>query len=86
MKRNFRLAFNALTKLGVPVREFNYNGEDKFWISAEDSESYRFCDYYDGYLIPDWEFGVSPVITDTLRKYGLWAEWQNPAQLNVWED
>ena len=86
MKRNFRSAFNALKKLGVPVREYNYNGEDKFWISAEESESYRFLNYYDGYRIPGWEFGVSPAITDTLRKYGLWTEWQNPAQLNVWED
>ena len=86
MKRNFRLAFNALTKLGVPVREFNYNGEDRFWISAEESGSHQFLDYYDGRYIPNWEFGVSPVITETLRKYGLWHEWQNPAQLNVWED
>jgi len=84
MKRNFRTAFNRLTKLGVPVRETN-DGES-FWISAEDSESYRFCDYYDGYLISDWEFGVSPVITKTLRDLGLFAEWQNPAQLNVWEN
>ena len=84
MKRAYRNAFNALKKLGVPVRETN-DGES-FWISAEDSESYRFCDYYDGYLIPDWEFGVNPLITETLRKYGLFAEWQNPAQLNVWEN
>lgn len=84
MKRDFRNAFNALQKLGVPVRETN-DGE-RFWISAEDSESYKFVDYYDGYRIPDWEFGVSPVITNTLRKYGLFAEWQNPAQLNVWKD
>ena len=84
MTRNHRLAFNALKKLGVPVREFNYNGEDKFWISAEEPDSYKFCDYY-AYMREDWEFGVSPVITETLRKYGLFAEWQNPAQLNVWE-
>ena len=71
MKRAYRTAFNRLTKLGVPVRETN-DGES-FWISAEDSESYRFCDYYDGYLIPDWEFGVSPVITKTLRDLGLFA-------------
>lgn len=31
------------------------------------------------------KLGVSPVITGTLRKYGLFAEWQNPAQLTVWE-
>ena len=85
MKRNFRLAFNALKKQGVPVKEY-WDDQPNFWISAEESDSYKFCDYYDGYQIPDWEFGVSPVITETLRKYGLWAEWQNPAQLNVWED
>ena len=84
MKKNFRTAFNRLQKLGVPVRETN-DGL-RFWISAEESDSYKFCDYYDGYMIPDWEFGVSPVITETLNKYGLWHEWQNPAQLNVWED
>lgn len=84
MKRAYRNAFNALKKLGVPVREYWYD-EDNFWISAEESNSHEFCDYYEGYRIPDWEFGVSPVITQTLRKYGLFAEWQNPAQLSVWE-
>ena len=84
MKRAYRNAFNALKKLGVPVREY-WTDEDNFWISAEDSDSYKFCNYYDGHMIPDWEFGVSPVITQTLRKYGLFAEWQNPAQLSVWE-
>jgi len=84
MKRDFRNAFNALKKLGVPVRE--YHGEEpNYWISAEESASSEFMNYYDGHMIPDWEFGVSPVITQTLRKYGLFAEWQNPAQLTVWE-
>ncbi len=83
MKRNFRTAFNRLTKMGVPVRETN-DGKS-FWISAEDSESYKWCDYYDGYLMPDWEFGVSNQITSLLRELGLFAEWQNPAQLSVWE-
>jgi hypothetical protein len=59
---------------------------EHFAISAEDSESYKFCDYYDGYRIPDWEFGVSPVVTETLRKYGLHAEWINPGELGVYED
>lgn len=84
MKRNFRTAFNRLTKLGVPVRETN-DGES-FWISAEEGGSHLWCDYYDGYRIPDWEFGVNPKITKTLRDLGLFAEWQNPAQLNVWEN
>jgi len=82
MKRDFRNAFNALKKLGVPVREYG-GDEPNFWITAEDGHD--FCNYYDGHMIPDWEFGVSPVITQTLRKYGLFAEWQNPAQLTVWE-
>jgi hypothetical protein len=34
----------------------------------------------------DWEFGVSPVITDTLRKYNLHAEWINAGELGVYED
>jgi len=83
MKRAYRNAFNALKKLGVPVRQY-HTDEDNFWISAEDG--HEFCDYFDGYRIPDWEFGVSPVIFNTLRKYGLFAEWQNPAQLSVWEN
>lgn len=85
MKRAYRNAFNALKKLGVPVREY-WTDEDNFWISAEESNSHEWCNYYDGYRIPDWEFGVHPVITSTLRKYGLFAEWQNPAQLSVWEN
>jgi hypothetical protein len=85
MKRPFRNAFNALKKLGVPVREYH---EDKynFWISAEDSDSYKWCDYYDEYRMDDWEFGVHPLIRETLKKYGLFAEWENPAQLSVWEN
>jgi hypothetical protein len=84
MKRAYRNAFNALKKLGVPVREYRTD-EDNFWISAEESNSHQWCNYHDGYRIPDWEFGVHPAITSTLRKYGLFAEWQNPAQLSVWE-
>jgi hypothetical protein len=85
MKRAYRNAFNALKKLGVPVRQY-HTDEDNFWISAEEDTSHLWCDYFDGYRIPDWEFGVNPLITKTLRKYGLFAEWQNPAQLSVWEN
>ena len=77
--------FQVLTEAGLLPGALETNDGLRFWISAEDSESYRFCDYYDGYQIPDWEFGVSPVITKTLDELGLFAEWQNPAQLNVWE-
>lgn len=85
MKRNFRTAFNRLTKLGVPVREY-HDDQPNFWISAEEDTSHLWCDYFDGYRMPDWEFGVNPQITKVLRELGLFAEWQNPAQLNVWEN
>ena len=32
------------------------------------------------------EFGVSPVITKTLAKYGLHAEWINAGELGVYEN
>lgn len=83
MKRNYRNALNALTKLGVPT--YQRSDMEHFAISAEDAESYKFCDYY-AYMREDWEFGVSPVITDTLRKYNLHAEWINAGELGVYED
>jgi hypothetical protein len=83
MKRNYRNALNALNKLGVPT--YQRSDMDHFAISAEDADSYKFCDYY-AYMREDWEFGVSPVITDTLRKYGLHAEWINAGELGVYED
>jgi hypothetical protein len=83
MKRAYRNALNALTKLGVPT--YQRSDMEHFAISAEDAESYKFCDYY-AYMREDWEFGVSPVITDTLRKYGLHAEWINAGELGVYEN
>jgi hypothetical protein len=83
MKRNYRNALNALNKLGVPT--YQRSDMEHFAISAEDAESYKFCDYY-AYMREDWEFGVSPTITDTLRKYGLHAEWINAGELGVYED
>jgi hypothetical protein len=83
MKRNYRNALNALNKLGVPT--YQRSDMEHFAISAEDAESYKFCDYY-AYMREDWEFGVSPVITDTLSKYNLHAEWINPGELGVYEN
>jgi hypothetical protein len=83
MKRSYRNALNALNKLGVPT--YQRSDMEHFAISAEEPDSYKFCDYY-AYMRDDWEFGVSPVITDTLRKYGLHAEWINAGELGVYED
>ena len=85
MKRQFRLAYNALKKLGVPVYEReDLNG--RFNISAEDSNSYQWLDFYEGYRMPNWDFGINPRITEVLDKYGLWAEWINAGELGIYED
>lgn len=83
MKRNFRLAFNALKKLGVPVYERD-DMDGRFQISAEEPESYRWCDYYEGDRNPGWVFGVNPQVEGTLAKYGLFSEWINPGELGVY--
>ena len=83
MKRDYRNALTALTKLGVPT--YQRSDMEHFAISAEDADSYKFCDYY-AYMREDWEFGVSPVITKTLAKYNLHAEWINPGELGVYEN
>ena len=84
MKRQYRLAYNALKKLGVPVYEReDLNG--RFNISAEDPESYKWCDFYDGWNMLGWEFGVHPKIDEVLSKYGLFCEWINAGELGVYE-
>lgn len=83
MKQQYRLAFNALKKLGVPVYErADMNG--RFGISAEEPESYLWADYYAD-ARADWNFGVNPKIDEMLRKYKLYAEWINPGELGVYE-
>lgn len=89
MTRNHRLAFNALKKLGAPVYE--RVDIENFQISAErnfDPEygNTLWADYYEGYTLgDDWEFGVNPLITKTLSKYGLHAEWINAGELGVYD-
>jgi hypothetical protein len=82
MKRIYIKAYNELKKMGVPV----YVREDmdgRFQISGEDSESYKWADYYDDYR-DGWAFGVNPKVDEVLRKYGLFAEWINPGELGVY--
>lgn len=82
MKRQYRYAYNALKKLGVPVYvRDDMNG--RFQISAEDAESYKWCDYY--YQGNEWDFGVNPKIEKVLAKYGLHTEWINAGELGVYE-
>lgn len=82
MKQKFRLAFNALQKLGVPV----YVRDDmdgRFQISAEEPDSYKWADYYES--PSSWIFGVNPQVESTLTKYGLFSEWINPGELGVYQ-
>jgi hypothetical protein len=85
MKRKYLKAFNTLKKLGVPV----YVRDDmdgRFQISAEESDSHKWLDYYEGYRIPGWDFGVHPKIDSVLHACGLHAEWINPGELGVYEN
>lgn len=89
MKRNHRLAFNALKKIGCPVYE--RSDIENFQISAEGisgkyDDSICWADYYSGMNIPDWDFGINPLITNILRKYDLHAEWINAGEIGVYED
>jgi len=83
MKRQFRNAYNALKKLGVPVYvRDDMNG--RFQISAEAPDSYKWADYY-AYARDNWDFGVNPIVDKVLKKYGLFSEWINPGELGVYE-
>jgi hypothetical protein len=84
MKRKYIKAYNALKKLGVPV----YVRDDmdgRFQISAEEPDSFKWADYYEGDSHPNWIFGVNPKIDEVLGKFGLFSEWINPGELGVYE-
>ena len=84
MKKPYKQAYQALKVLGVPV--FTNEDHDRlgnFSINAETSESHRWCDYY--ISPPSWVFGVSPELEAVLSQFGLFAEWQNPGCLGVYE-
>lgn len=87
MQKKFIKAFNELKKLGCPV--FERTGSDRtscgFLISAEDETSYQWADYYNTYAF-QWEGETTnPKIAEVLTKYKLFAEWENPGCLSVWE-
>jgi hypothetical protein len=84
MKTIYTKAYIALKKLGVPVYTRD-DMEGRFQISAEDPESYKWADYYEGDSHPNWIFGVNPVIDEVLKRYGLYSEWINPGELGVYK-
>jgi hypothetical protein len=83
MKKDFRNAYNALKKIGVPV----YVRDDmdgRFQISAEEPESYQWASMYS--RNPSWDFGVNPKIDALLDKYNLYCEWINAGELGVYHN
>lgn len=86
MKNKFKKAYTELKELKAPVMLGGWNGENTFRISGEDNCETCWADYYQEYTPSRWDFGINPIITRVLEKYGLYAEWQNAGVLNVYED
>ena len=93
MKRNARTAFNALKKIGAPVRETDSHGAH-FSISAEENYDETWADFYEGPSLERvdettgeilWAFGVNPKIHNILKANGLYCEWWNAGVLGVYD-
>lgn len=88
MTRNHRAAFNRLKKMGCPVFE-RADKPNTFCISAEQngSDGNLWADFYDGQYSPSIydDFGVDRRIESVLKPLNLFAEWENPGSLSVWE-
>ena len=83
MNNQFQKAFDALEKMGCPVIE----GVDSFCINGEDNGAVCWADYYckfPGGVLDD--FGVNNKINAILEKFKLFAEWNNPGMLGVYEN
>lgn len=84
MKQAFTKAFNELQRMGVPVFvRPDHEAKGNFGISAEEPQSDRWVSYHSA--PQHWDFGVHPKLDYTLNKHGLFAEWETPGSLNVYE-
>tara|TARA_B100001093_G_scaffold180277_1_gene172858 strand:+ start:816 stop:1058 length:243 start_codon:yes stop_codon:yes gene_type:complete len=71
-------AYEELKKIGAPVIEGGWNGENTFLISAEDNIDDRiWADYWNGYF-------MDKEVEEILYKHNLYAEWVNPGVLGVY--
>lgn len=86
MKKNFRKAYDELKKMGAPVIEGGWSGEDTFRISGEDNYPIVWAEYYyEGDLTLSMDSsGVNHDINETLQANGLFAEWVNAGVLGVY--
>ena len=78
--QTFKRAVNALKKLNIPV----FERDGKVFVSAEDSESYKWVDYYADSRIWGGD-DINPELRNLLKKYGLYLEWENPGCLSIYE-
>ena len=85
MKHKYRTAFNQLKKIGAPVYEGGFNGDDTFRISAEENYTIVWADYYREFDAGLDDFGVNHRINDILSDNGLYYEWENGGVLGVSE-
>ena len=85
MKRHARTAYEALKKMGVPM--YVHEGESyHFLISGEENYTTVWADYWNEFGLPTLDdFGVDKRINAVLEKNGLFAEWQNPGCLGVYD-
>jgi len=85
MKHHAKNAFNKLKRLGCPV--FERDDVEYFIISAEYNSKEVWADYYMEYSIhKDAPVpGVHPKITEILEEFNLFAEWETPGGLIVYD-
>lgn len=81
MKDHAQKAFDELKAINVPV--FERDDIEYFGLSGEDGD-YR-VDYYNEDLGTLAEFGIDNAIIDILKKYDLFAEWEDPASATVYD-
>jgi hypothetical protein len=100
MNENAQKAFDKLRTIGAPVFDrTDYAGhfmiigeqagkDDYFYPGSKDyaADSMSWAEYYsEDHTEAYSRFGVHNDINDILNEYGLYAEWQDCATLNVWD-
>lgn len=82
MNNDTKKAFNALKKLGLPVKENATAANDGlFWIDSEETGGEEHLSYWG----EDSRFG-SVKLWEVLDKHNMFFEWYNPAFANIYKD
>ena len=84
MKAKYKEAYDVLKVMGVPVFvNEDHERRGNFGINAEDPRADEWVSYYHPPI--NWTFGVNPTLDAVLDQFKLFAEWQNPGCLGVWD-